>query len=392
MPVNFQDLQNQVREKVGLAAIQAENQKKKLAEVRLCFVRFAQEGENLRKLIDNALEENNRLRCAIPLAEPLNTHIPAPPLPVDLAILAADGSQINPDRHAEIEFGLINVGVVRLSPGHSEIPKETTHTKFMSWDDVNTKEGPVGEDIIALERDLSERTILALLAREETLPVVSLTDGPLELYGEPRDRAVYQQKFLEYLTQLRDLAGLSVALGGYVDKPRSDLVVRLLELTKLNSMEIQQKERERPYYPVKDANLFFDLLQPGDRSAIFGIQSNSARRFTGELALHFFYLNVGRPGKPWLARVEIPAWVAGQTVLLNALHAVILQQVQVMGSKPYPYALHRAHETALVRFEEKDEISEMLTREMHRAGLEVGEASYKQSIKDNSGQRTRFTL
>ena len=47
------------------------------------------------------------------------------------------------------------------------------------------------------------------------------------------------------------------------------------------------------------------------------------------LALHFFYINVGTSENPWLARVEIPGWVAKNTELLNALHAILIQQCQV---------------------------------------------------------------
>jgi hypothetical protein len=105
--------------------------------------------------------------------------------------------------------------------------------------------------------------------------------------------------------------------------------------------------------------------------------------------LHFFYLNVGRPGRPWLARVEIPAWVAEDDLMLDTLHATLVQQCQVMGSRPYPYLLHRAHETAVVSLAERDQITQMIVMELRRRGVQVGEESYKQSAKDLSG-RTRY--
>jgi hypothetical protein len=107
------------------------------------------------------------------------------------------------------------------------------------------------------------------------------------------------------------------------------------------------------------------------------------------LGLHFFYLNVGREGHPWLARVEIPAWVAQNPAMLDPLQAVLFHQCQLMGSRPYPYLLHRAHETAVVTMEEKSQVTQMIAQELRRRGVEVGEQSYKQSAK-GLARRTRL--
>ena len=59
------------------------------------------------------------------------------------------------------------------------------------------------------------------------------------------------------------------------------------------------------------------------------------------LALHFFYLNVGAENDDYLARVEIPAWVAENPAQLDTLHAVLISQCRMLGPRPYPYLLHR---------------------------------------------------
>jgi hypothetical protein len=59
-----------------------------------------------------------------------------------------------------------------------------------------------------------------------------------------------------------------------------------------------------------------------------------------------------------------------------------------MGARPYPYLLHRAHETAVVKFEEKRQIEQLLALELRKGGGEVGSESNKQSAKDLAG-RTR---
>ena len=113
----------------------------------------------------------------------------------------------------------------------------------------------------------------------------------------------------------------------------------------------------------------FSSLPPGARSAIFALQSGSAENYTGQLALHFFYLNAGTEHHPWLARVEIPAWVAWSQPSVDALQAVLVAQCRILGSRPYPYLLHRAHETALVKMEEKEQVTQMIALELRRRGL-----------------------
>ena len=85
-------------------------------------------------------------------------------------------------------------------------------------------------------------------------------------------------------------------------------------------------------------------------------------------------------------RVEIPQWVADDNKKLDLLHAVLIEQCDIMGSKPYPYLLHRAHETAVVRREEKDQIEQLLTMELRRVRSEIGERSYKDSAKALPGR------
>jgi hypothetical protein len=81
--------------------------------------------------------------------------------------------------------------------------------------------------------------------------------------------------------------------------------------------------------------------------------------------------------------------VADDAEKLGLLHAVLVNQCRIMGEKPYPYLLHRAHETAVVSFEERRQIEQMLTLELRRAGEDTDDGSNKQSAKDLPG-RGRF--
>ena len=76
--------------------------------------------------------------------------------------------------------------------------------------------------------------------------------------------------------------------------------------------------------------------------------------------------------------------------MLNALHAALIDQSKIMGNKQqFPYILHRAHEIAVVTHREKEEIDQMLSRELLLGGGEIGEKSGKQSAKDLKGRTRR---
>jgi hypothetical protein len=137
---------------------------------------------------------------------------------------------------------------------------------------------------------------------------------------------------------------------------------------------------------VSDYALFHQLLGSAERSAVFAFQTPQARQYKGNLALHFFYLNVGRENHPWITRVDIPAWVAGDPLKVDALHAVLVDQCRMMGSQPYPYILHRAHETAVVTLNEREQVTQMIALELRKRHVDVGEQSKKQASKDLGGR------
>jgi hypothetical protein len=61
----------------------------------------------------------------------------------------------------------------------------------------------------------------------------------------------------------------------------------------------------------------------------------------------------------------------------------------MIGSKPYPYLLHRAHETAVVKQEEKQQIEQLLLMELRKNDEDIDEGSNKQSAKDLKGRTRR---
>ncbi|MBI9042957.1 MAG: DNA double-strand break repair nuclease NurA [Anaerolineaceae bacterium] len=391
MPVNYQQTRQQIRD-LGKSAQRLHDQFE--AQFQDAEKLLQDNADNLSELIiraEIAREKNKNFRCAIPAGEPLTQAYPLPETENTCVLLAADGSQINPDRHAQVEFGLINIGVIRMQPGSGITPQTFTSSTLLGEDYFHRTGDPIGEELIALERDLNERKKLAELAENESDTVIALTDGPLELYREPHQKSkFYEDKFKEYLDTLLKLGSLNAIPAGYVDKPRADLVIRMLGLLLTPQDDLGKANHKKFFSQIADVHLFAQLLPPESRSPIFGIQSPSASRYKDDLALHFFYLNVGRENDPSLARVEIPQWVAGSPAMINLLHAALIQECRQMGSRPYPYTLHRAHEVALVTFSEKEQLMQMIIAELSRLGVPISKISSKQFHKNITGNRTRL--
>jgi len=284
----------------------------------------------------------------------------------------------------------VNTGAIGMRYGSKEAPKTSIQSRLIFAEQL---EG-MSDDRLSLQRDLAERERLLELARHAEAPVITLTDGPLELWTttleEGRVAGEFKQSLERYLGTLKRLHEIRASTAGYVDKPGADLVVRLLEVAKAEDEDLKEIKKYHPFKGVTDRELFHDFLSPCERSAIFGIQSRSSKPYTEELGLHFFYLNVGISGKPYLARVEVPKWVAEDESLLNSLHAVLVSQCRMIGARAYPYLLHRAHETAVVSLEDKDQVTQMIVNELRKRGIDVAGVSAKQYNKDVSGKRTRY--
>jgi hypothetical protein len=393
MPVDFQEIFKQVRRWGEEAPKIAQDLQHHSLEAETLLHQYATQLDWLCNRVERVVAQNPSVRCATPAGEPLNGHYACPQNLPPASLLAADGSQVVPNPHARIEFGIVNLGAFHFCLDQGTPPREMVKSTLLDHHQLYTENGLITLDSISLMRDLAERKFLADQAKTLPGPLVALTDGPLEIFSERvyRDSPEYQKGFEEYREVLLQLAELGVINAGYIDRPRYDLVVRLLELAQMAPEDLPRAGRVRPFAGVRDRDLFQEILSPGERSAIFHVQSPSANDFQGLLSLHFFYLNVGREGNPYLARVEIPAWVADDSASVNLLQATLVDQCRILGARPYPYALHRAHEIALVAYAEAEQLEWMLLAEMLRRGMNPGERSNKQSAKDLQG-RTRYTV
>ena len=398
MPVNFQEIYQKIKE-IGQGARERRERIENLRKhARNLLEQNADELDYLKRIVEIVKETDSNIRCALPLNESLTSHQePKPATVMDATLIAADGSQVFPNRNLAVQYCIINTGSIAMQLNSGKVTDTATDSELYLEDEWEEKYGPATEGMIALHRDFKERNKLEEIAKNYQQPIVTIADGPMELW-EPKgieELRAFEKLQKDYLGVLSRLQSKDIITAGYIDKPRENLVIRLLELVEA------QKEKEPPanfrdYHPLRGVSDLWmygektnPLLGPDERSAVFAIQSKSEKYYKGGLGLHFFYLNVGTQGHPYPVRVEIPKWVADDPDKLNLLHAVLVDQCRMMGSKPYPYLLHRAHEVAVVKQEEKYQVEQMLIQELRRQDEELDNGSYKQSAKDLPGRTRR---
>ena len=336
---------------------------------------------------------------AAPTSENLVQAYPLPACPDQVTVIASDGSQILPSRHAITLYYLINTGCIVYRHGSNEKPHTYHLPPVLCYDPdelFDAQGNLISPGEVNVKRDLAEVKILADLAplyvQPNGEPVVALLDGQLTLrvidlpFDQQKDR---QHEHIDLLNKLRQAQAI---VAGYIDRPRSTYVLALLHLASLDPATITDETlRQSPFRLLTDPDLFMNILAPGQRSAIFAVRGKNFDTYhRAGHGIHFFYLNVSRrQAEPQIARVEIPAWLAADPSSVDILHAALVRQSRLTGG--YPYVLARAHELAIISSEEREAVDMMLAVEMRRHRLNPA-LSPKQYQKTLLAGRSSYKL
>ncbi|MEW6566871.1 MAG: DNA double-strand break repair nuclease NurA [Chloroflexota bacterium] len=362
--------------------------------VRALDATAAMPGEELKRRIDLA---GSRWPGAIPTNEPVNATYPAPSHPARLAVLAADGSQVYPDRHGLALYYLTNIGSIAIPHGTGAAPQTATepHLAYEEAELYGDDDGLIAAALVDGQRDVAELAALARLAQAHAprAPTLALLDNGLLLWlaleVEKADRLQVDQLLNEYLAHLSCLKDTRAAVAGFVDRPRHANVLALLHLAGLEPSQVNEANVQRsPYRGLTDRALFAARLARGERSARFTHASPVNARFQqAGHSIQFFYLHCG--AEDAIARVEIPQWVGDDPDLLGRVHAGIVEQCRSTGG--FPYALARAHELAVVTQVDRQALEQMLSDALLRRGL-MPAPSRKALTKQWTGSRRRHRL
>jgi hypothetical protein len=343
------------------------------------------------------------------VAEPvdgLNQRYQAPPPPAEFTVIAADGSQIDVDRHRAARCYLINIGSVVLDYGSSPGATLDSFPRLYSEDEelviapsgAGGREQPVEGTLLAIKRSVEECRHLAATAAE--LPAdsqaVALIDGSLILWGlvskdypEFVIEALLERGFIHYLDEMRRLnQDRRLAIASYISFPRSTDVINALRVA-ICPHDVPDCDRYCIDTPsgkrecdavagVQDRELFSALLNEGERSTLFISSSSIVRKRYGVHRVHFFYLRVDDE----IARIEVPGWVAVDKNLLKLVHTLVLDQCR--RGHGYPVALSEAHEQAVVTGADRENFQKLLEMLMAEEHITVATSAKSRS------KRTRW--
>jgi hypothetical protein len=304
-----------------------------------------------------------------PFHEPVNTIGARPTTPDTATVIAGDGSQIYPDEKWRLPYYLTNIGIYTYFHGDNRIPTQATLPKLVFHPDhVRDKSKRVlpskAIDCLRTVREMEELARCAWELRDDARPLIVLYDNHLLFWvnSDVPGHAELSRRYLSALVRLNDAGAL---LAGYVSQPtRSRLVIRLLHLLSLSDDEVRTTELgSGDLEGLRDIDIFRHVLQPGERSALMVQNSprNLAYKQRGEsYEVAFFYVKVTSGYQDEIARVDLPVWVARDKAAVDALHGILLHQCAMQGRNPYPYALTRADEIAVVSGQDKRKLEEMI--------------------------------
>ena len=312
---------------------------------------------------------------AIPTDEPANATFPCPQHPPIANIIAADGSQVYPDRHGIALYYLINIGSIVFRHGMDDAPTCTSQPRlFYKNEDLYLGEQLIQGALVDSQRDLAELCELARLttAERDASPTLALLDNGLLLYlgMHSREQRHYDEILRDYLRALREIEDTGAAIAGVIDRPRAANVMRLLYLAELemNNFEAEDLRQLGDYTQLTD-RMLFSALKPGERSALFVNASpdNIEKYMPHGHKIMFFYVNTGSLEQPGILRVELPEWVAAQPDKLTMVHSGVVEQARFGGG--FPYVLMRAHELAVVTWAQRGQLEQMVSGSMLHSGL-----------------------
>lgn len=369
---------------------------KRLPVVQATFTAASSEQDKIRQKAEAVIAKQIRWAGAIPTDEPIDAAFPLPAHPSRVNIIAADGSQIYPDRHALALYYVINIGSIVFRHGLPEAPSVFTSPEvFFEDEDIYFEENTLTTEMINAKRDLRELGELARLAGIESAaaPTVTFVDNSLLLYIVLREanQSFSDGIIKEYLEHLTTIQKSGAAVAGVVDRPGSANIIRLLHLSTLEMNEIvpdNLRHVSAPFLHFHDETLF-EFLKPGERSALFVLASPANKTYYEPFGhrIYFFFLNAGGRGAGNILRVEIPEWVAKDKTKLDLVHASIVEQSKMTG---YPYVFIRADEIAVVSSNERGQFEQMVLGSLIKRGF-APSVSQKQFGKEltRTGKRWR---
>ncbi|MDY6892511.1 MAG: DNA double-strand break repair nuclease NurA [Chloroflexota bacterium] len=325
--------------------------------------------------------------------------------PHNFVVVASDGSHIDVDRHSPARCYLINVGTTILCYGQDpDAILCSQPTLYANQDDMTIADPlgsggyPVAGALLGIKRMVAECMALAEIGEglSPRLPAIALLDGSLIMWGLAGDvypeyvrTELLKKGFLTALGKIEEMGqNRELALASYISHSQSSEVINALRIA-ICPHDSPDCDRHCPRSSpsleracdavagIRDRDLFYALLEPGERSATFISRSSVVEKYYGEHEVRFFYLRVDDE----IARVEFPGWVEARGQV-DFVHALLLDQCH--RGQGYPVALSESHEQAVVTSVDRERFQHLVEH-----ALTEKKVSTATSAKSRS-KRTRW--
>lgn len=301
-------------------------------------------------------------------------------VPGEYAVLAADGSNIPPDRHAPVRFYVLNAAWVRLTYGRQPGFATDVETRLCYRpDDLYLDEDrslPVEGGRLSARMAVAEIEALQRAMTDDAEHMVGLLDGTMILWmiqGDVQRDEVREQLLERYLQALDWFYERRIPIASYISSPGSfelsNMLRAYLSVERGGNGDDTIAQLCRELRDIRDSLLLRQELGAGERTCLFRSQSEILTEY-GKHEILYFYMNTGDDVLGEIARVEVPQWVARDEDLMSRLHAALWDQCCRSGEQPpYPPALHEAHEQAVISTGDRQVVEQLLTERLAAADV-----------------------
>ena len=405
MSLEFEKLTTSITDMAREAGRRRDQQENNLKKALDLLHKYASEWQVIDERLEAAIDKADEkfYRSARPLHHelPLDQGIPPQAPPEQATIIATDGSQIVPDRHASFLYYLINVGSITYYHGSGRPPDVAAFPIlfYPGTGDSETEDAfTVNSNLVSMRRDQQEIVTLAGMvaaAVDEPGPTLGVLDQRLLYWPIGNGRSAQENQVVkEWQNAMSAIHAAGGWLAGFIDRPGKRSVLAMLHTLDLEDSGQTIKDlysfNSKIYGGLTDTDLFDQLLEPEERSVIFvdiSQHNNTFARQDQDNEVCFFYLKTG-PYAGQLARVDVPLWVARDKEVLNAVHALVVDQCRIIGN--YPYVITRADEIAVVGRRDQEELENRIHLRMEEQGIHLTTTSKQQSKTFARGEKTRY--
>lgn len=279
-------------------------------------------------------------------------------------VTATDSSFIAPDKHRGADSHLVNVGRVMIRYGE-RMSAELDNVPSHYTEAIVEGEEMASGRILAAKCALREMQELYGWSREYGADV-ALADGSLmQLVHVLSKEAQVQAMMEEYYGTLGAFQEIGVPIIGYISQPASQMTMRAIRMLACEQTipHEQRPEEEcgcRSLWGLDDADLFWELLEPGQLSPVFEpvfsyLKGPNVSMFK---EMVFAYLATEYE----VVRLEFPIWIWEKGLLERAV-SILLHQCRL--GKGYPNSLTLSHQFAVLNNADREGYYFLL----ERAGL-----------------------